>query len=176
MSSKSTFGDYTCFTDSTFGDSAAFFFATFGDSADFRYSTFGDSACFEEMTFTDTVDFSGTQFKEVTLDGTDFEEMRVSWNSLGNTLVFDGPTYVKLIQNFRNLEQFEDADTAYFQYRKHCQAEKSWIPFSKGGSKWNDIMMWFICGYGVKPFRAFYLGGLIILLFSFIYRGFSTTS
>lgn len=173
---KSTFGDYTCFTDSTFGDSAAFIFATFGDSADFRYSTFGDSACFEEMTFTDTVEFSGTQFKEVALNGTDFKEMRVNWNSLENSLVFDGPTYVKLIQNFRSLEQFEDADAAYYQYRKHCQAEKSWIPFSKGGSKWCDILMWFTCGYGVKPFRAFYLGSLIVLLFSFIYLGPPTTS
>jgi hypothetical protein len=31
------------------------------------------------MTFTDTVEFSDTQFKEVTLNGTDFKEMRVSW-------------------------------------------------------------------------------------------------
>jgi len=102
--------------------------------------------------------------------------MRVSWNSLENSLVFDGPTYVKLIQNFRSLEQFEDADAAYYQYRKHCQAEKSWTPFSKEGSKWCDILMWFTCGYGVKPFRAFYLGSLIVLLFSFIYLGFPTAS
>jgi hypothetical protein len=184
---KSTFGDYADFTDSTFGDSAAFVFATFGDYADFRYSTFGDSAFFEEVSFSNTsyfqwanfddaVDFSGTLFNEVTLNGTEFKEMRVSWNSLENSLVFDGPTYVKLIQNFRSLEQFEDADAAYYQYRKHCQAEKSWTPFSKEGSKWCDILMWFTCGYGVKPFRAFYLGGLIVLLFSFIYLGFPTAS
>mgnify|MGYP000898251050 CR=1 FL=1 len=195
---KSTFGDYTDFTASTFGNYAAFVFATFGDYADFRYSTFGDSASFsysafddsasfEEASFgntsdfqwanfDDTVDFSGTLFNEVTLNGTDFKEMRVSWNSLENSLVFDGPTYVKLIQNFRSLEQFEDADAAYYQYRKHCQAEKSWTPFSKEGSKWCDILMWFTCGYGVKPFRAFYLGSLIVLLFSFIYLGFPTAS
>ncbi|WP_196296977.1 potassium channel family protein [Methanosarcina barkeri] len=195
---KSTFGDYTDFTYSTFGDSAAFVFATFGDYANFRYSTFGDSASFsysafddsaffEEVSFSNTsyfqwanfddaVDFSGTLFNEVTLNGTDFKEMRVSWNSLENSLVFDGPTYVKLIQNFRSLEQFEDADAAYYQYRKCCQAEKSWTPFSKEGSKWCDILMWFTCGYGVKPFRSFHLGGLIVLLFSFIYLGFPIAS
>lgn len=185
--SFTTFGDSANFWNSIFGDSASFKGCTFGDSASFSYSAFDDSASFEEVSFSNTsyfqwanfddaVDFSGTLFNEVTLNGTDFKEMRVSWNSLENSLVFDGQTYVKLIQNFRNLEQFEDADAAYYQYRKYCQAEKSWIPFSKEGSKWNDIMMWFICGYGVKPFRAFYLGGLIILLFSFIYRGFPTTS
>ncbi|MCO5381940.1 MAG: ion channel [Methanosarcina barkeri] len=185
--SYSVFGDSANFCDSAFGDSASFSEAAFGDSASFRGSTFGyfayftkanfsNTSSFEWGKFAGTVHFSGTQFKEVTLNGTDFEEMRVSWDALEDSLVFDGQTYVKLIQNFRNLEQFEEADAAYYQYRKICQAEKSWIPFSKEGSKWNDIMMCFICGYGVKPFRAFYLGGLIILLFSFIYRGSPTTS
>ncbi|AKB23395.1 potassium channel family protein [Methanosarcina sp. WH1] len=148
----------------------------FSDSATFVGATFGDSAFFDEATFTDTVDFLGTQFKEVTLNNTDFEEMRVSWDSLENSLVFDGLTYVKLVRNFRNLEQFGDADAAYFQYRKHRQAEKPWILFQTewpwiSFPKWGDIFMRLTCGYGVKPFRAFGLGGGIVLLFSLLYWG-----
>lgn len=182
-----SFGDYTRFQGTAFDNCADFYYAAFGGSTNFGCATFGDYAFFSEANFNstsrfdwadfaDTAYFSGTQFKKVSLTDIDFEKMRVSWDSLENHLVFDGPTYVKLIQNFRNLEQFEDADAAYYQYRKHCQAEKSWIPFSKGGSKWCDILMWFTCGYGVKPFRAFYLGGLIVLVFSFIYLGFPNTS
>ena len=107
--------------------------------------------------------------------------MEVRWDSLENSLVFDGLTYATLVRNFRNLEQFEEADAAYYQYRKLRQAEKSWISFQTewpwiSFPKWGDIFMWLTCGYGVKPFRAFGLGGLIVLLFSFIYLGCPTIS
>ena len=166
-----TFGDYTSFYRATFGGDADFSKVAFGDNAEFIGVNFNNTSNFNWANFADTVDFSDTRFKTISLNGTSFEEIRIEWDSLESSLIFDGSVYVKLIRNFRSLEQFEDADDAYYQYRKHREAEKSWIPFSKEGSKWCDILMWFTCGYGVRPFRAFYLGGLIVLLFSFIYLG-----
>jgi hypothetical protein len=173
---RAIFGDYANFEGAIFGNDANFERASFGDYADFEDASFGNDTTFEWAIFADTAYFSDIEFMGVSLKNTNFNEMWVNWDSLENSLVFDGQTYVKLIQNFRNLEQFDDADAAYFQYRKIRQEEKSWIPFSKEGSKWSDIVMCFTCGYGVKPFRAFGLGGFIILLFSFIYRGWPTIS
>lgn len=100
--------------------------------------------------------------------------MKVSWASLENSLVFDGLTYVKLVRNFRNLEQFDDADAAYFQYRKYCQAENPWISLHEE-SPWisfpkvGDIFMWLSCGYGVKPSYTVGSSIFVILFFSAIY-------
>ncbi|MCD4846473.1 MAG: hypothetical protein K8R25_18520, partial [Methanosarcinales archaeon] len=63
--------------------------------------------------------------------------------------------------NFRNNEQFEDADHAYYKYRRQSQKQEffsiSWI---------KDVFMWILCGYGVRPFNALFVGGFIILFFS----------
>lgn len=188
-----TFEDPAYFYEATFGDSLMFFGATFGDSAIFSYSTFGDLADFDDdtfagtvdfsyATFAGTVDFSYTEFERVILDETDFKKMRVRWNSLENSLSiceygsFNSHrlTYIKLISNFRNLEQFDDADSAYFQYRQICQAENPWISFLETSTwisfpKVGDIFMWLSCGYGVKPSYAVGSSTFIIFLFSAIY-------
>ena len=62
------------------------------------------------------------------------------------------------------MEQFEDADNAYYQYRKQSQAE---IEISL--SKFADAFMWFTCGYGVIPLRTIFIAGFTIMLFSLIY-------
>ncbi len=99
------------------------------------------------------------------LQDADFESMKVDWIDLKDALVFDGPTYIKLIKIFRELEQFEDADNAYYQYRRLSQADKEW-----SHSKLEDIFMWFTCGYGVRPWRAAVWAVAIILIFTPIYH------
>ncbi|MDW5551599.1 pentapeptide repeat-containing protein [Methanosarcina sp.] len=164
---NANFGDSADFEKSIFGNSTSFNSTTFGDSASFEYASFGDSASFKDTTFGDTVSFSATKFKSVSLNGTDFKEMKISWDSLENSLVFDGSTYVKLISNFRTLEQFEDADAAYYKYRSERQALKSWFSLSK----WGDIFMCLTCGYGVRPFNTLLAGAGVVLLFSLFYWG-----
>jgi len=168
------FGGDTDFEDVSFGNDADFWYASFGNDAYFDCSSFGDEANFEEASFGDTVYFSDAKFKNVSLNGTDFKEMKVNWDSLENSLVFDRLTYVKLVRNFRNIEQFEDADDVYFLYRKHCQAENPWISLHEE-SPWisfpkvGDIFMWLSCGYGVKPSYTVGSSIFVILLFSIIY-------
>jgi len=98
----------------------------------------------------------------------DFKTMKLEWASLKDILPFDGPTYIKLIKNFREMEQFTDADDAYYQYRRQSQANKE-ASFSKLG----DIFIWLSCGYGVKPWRTAAWAVAIILIFTpfYFWRG-----
>ncbi len=68
----------------------------------------------------------GTQFKKVSLNSSNFEEMKVSWASLENSLVFDGLTYVKLVPNFEILSNLK-MQMLLFPVSKVLQAENPWI-------------------------------------------------
>ena len=136
---------------------------SFSGDAYFGYVGFSGDAFFNFAKF-DRVDFSNTKFTKISLYEADFDSMKVDWSSLEKVLVFDGPTYIKLIKNFREIEQFEDADAAYYQYRRLSHANKKW-----SYSKLNDVLAWVTCGYGVKPHYTIGLGVAIILLFSLIY-------
>ena len=155
-------GDVIFFGASFDGD-ANFRFASFGGYADFRYASFGGDVLFEYMQF-NKVFFSDTTFTKVSFYEADFKSMKVEWISLKDALVFDGPAYIKLIKNFREIEQFKDADDAYYQYRRLSQADKKWS-FSKLG----DVFMWLSCGYGVKPQYTIILAVVVILIFTIIY-------
>jgi hypothetical protein len=149
----------------SFNGAAFFSGANFYGDAIFFATRFDNYASFDNAKFNGNVYFNSVSFNgPVFLIGCDFKCMKVSWSSLKDALVFDGPTYVKLIKNFRELEQFDDADAAYFQYRRLSQANKEWS-FSKLG----DIFMWVSCGYGVKPHYTIGLGLVLILLFALIY-------
>jgi len=107
--------------------------------------------------------FPNTKFTRVSFYDADFNVMRVSWSSLENALVYDGATYSKLIKNFRYLEQFDDADNAYYRNKQMSQAKKS-------GTSWLvDEIVKLTIGYGVRPFNAIICGILIVLGFSLIY-------
>jgi len=155
------------FGDASFGGDAHFRDASFGGDAHFRDASFGGDAFFNSAEF-NKVFFSNTNFTKVSLHGADFKSMKVEWVSLKDALVFDGPTYIKLIKNFREMEQFKDADDAYYQYRWLSQENKKWSL-----SKLGDICMWLSCGYGVKPWRTTAWAAVIILIFTpfYFWRG-----
>ena len=99
-----------------FNDSANFREANFND-ADFSKANFSRDANFYSTKF-NVVRFSDTTFTTVFLVETDYNSMRVDWSSIENALACDGPAYLKLIKNFREREQFEDADAALYKYRQ----------------------------------------------------------
>ena len=77
---------------------------------------------------------------------------------------FNGSVYLTLIRNFRNLEQFEDQDDCYYQYRTEKQARSPKI-----FPKLFDRLAWISCGYGVRPSHTILLSVAIILLFMGIF-------
>lgn len=139
--------------------------AEFCDRADFKFADFHGKADFDSAAFAGDAYFTGATFCDLYLHNIDFQRMWVQWSSFKNALLCDGPTYTKLIKNFRAIEQFEDADAAYYQYRRLSQANKKW-----SFSKIMDVLAWISCGYGVKLERPLILAVIIILIFASVRR------
>ena len=183
--SDSTFNDYADFYNVTFnsnvkmngckfGDVANFMDVVFVNNADFNNVNFNGIAYFIDASFNGDayfrsakfgyVDFSRTDFnKNVDFHIIDFQKMVVTWSSLEDGLTCDGLVYTKLIKNFRDMERFDDADKAYYQYRTQSRKDENWLSWGL------SLIMDITCGYGVKPFKALIVGGLTILVFTLIY-------
>ena len=167
-----------------FSGNANFNYANFNSEARFNNANFNNNAEFKginsilfvefigadfnKVDFThakfDRVYFSNTKFSEIRLHQFDFNYMNIEWASLEKSILFDGPTYIKLIQNFNYMEQFEDADDANYQYRRIKQSGKK-ISFSWA----SDVMALITCGYGVRPFNTIIISFMAIMVFSLIY-------
>ena len=169
--SESEFNGTADFGFSKFKGIAFFRKSNFSRDAIFRQTEFNGDVFFENSRFNETADFRYSLFKGRTyfqaffqgpldLRGIEFNELRVSWDSIKNNLICDGPVYIELIRSFKNLEQFEDADNCYFQYRILKQNGE---PF--GLPKLIDYFALISCGYGVKP--VYTLACLVFLIFSF---------
>ncbi|MBK5189965.1 MAG: pentapeptide repeat-containing protein [Methanosarcinales archaeon] len=169
------FGSVADFTSVNFRDDASFMYTTFSDDAEFWHTHFSGNAYFNSVKFRGNAEFTSAEFDEVDFSNTafsqffllhdaDFKRIKVSWSSLKDLYSFDGPTYIKLIKNFREMEQFEDADGAYYQYRRVSQANKNWSL-----SKLGDVVAWLTCGYGVKPGYAAACAVVTTIIFTPIY-------
>jgi len=157
------FAGYADFVSADFAGTANFGSADFAGTANFGSADFAGYATFYSTEF-NKVSFTWATFTNVSLVESDFNRMKVEWSSLRDTLDFDGPTYIKLIKNFREMEQFEDADAAYYQYRRLSQADKKW-----SFSKLMDVVAGVSCGYGVKPGYPLIWGFGLIMLFTLVY-------
>jgi uncharacterized protein YjbI with pentapeptide repeats len=157
------FAGYTIFSDTNFAGNANFGFVNFADYVEFRDANFASRATFDSTEF-NKGHFTRATFTTVSLDESEFNQMKVEWSSLKDALVFDGPIYIKLIKHFRGVEQFEDADAAYYQYRRLSQASKKW-----SYSKLMDVVAGASCGYGVKPARPLIWAFVLIMVFTLVY-------
>lgn len=149
---------------SKFNGPASFWGASFTGDASFTGALFNESADFTLVTFGNSVDFLGTRFeKELFFTDLKFRDLKANWASFSNKLICDGPMYLALIKNFKELEQFEDADSCYYQYRnwKRDQREPGW-------SKLFDYLAWISCGYGVR-WQYTILSGLLVMALFGIY-------
>lgn len=158
-------GPYSDFTSASFRDDAIFEFATFVNKVDFSYANFKNPVYFLNTKFY-IVSFNNTNFTRLSLDETDFKTINVRWSNIKNVNL-DEITYLKLIRNFKEIGQYNDANDAYYQYRIESEAieksKKQYVP-------WLFEEIWRIsCGYGVKPQNAIILSVMLILFFSFFY-------
>lgn len=130
-------------------------------SAKFNKSLILDSAAIYKM-WLDKVDFD--EKSRISLNNSDFNQLIVRWDAIKDHLNCDGAAYLALIENFKNLEYFGDADDCYYQYRQNSQSRKSWWD----RSKYFDIFSWASCGYGVRYYHTI-LSGLGVILFFGLY-------
>ena len=133
---KSQFDGYALFSQSIFDKDAHFRGAHFGGVSDFSNVEFNTNAYFENTQFNDSFYLSNSKFNR----------LHIHWSSIEDKLVYNGPAYLDLIKNFENLEEFNDADKCYYQFRRIIQADED-----LGWSKVGDVLAWLSCGYGVRP-------------------------
>ena len=168
------FAGFANFNHANFAGNSDFYHANFAGNSVFWYTNFRGNAYFTDTNFRgnatffstefDEVSFIWTTFTNVSLNETDYNKMNVEWSTLKDALVFDGATYIKLIKNFREIEQFEEADDATYKYRRLSQANKKW-----SGSKLKDVVAWASCGYGVKPEYPLIWSFILIMIFTLVY-------
>ncbi len=175
------------FSDSHFQEDAGFSEAEFQVEANFSRAHFATEANFSRARFNDA-DFGRARFdKNFNLDNAKIYTLKLSdaffaegsyiylkdlnynrivvrWNSIRNHLPYNGSVYLTLTRNFRNLEQFEDQDDCYYQYRKEKQSRATKIV-----PKLLDCLAWVSCGYGVRPSHTILLSVSIIALFTGIF-------
>ncbi|HOO55093.1 MAG TPA: pentapeptide repeat-containing protein [Methanothrix sp.] len=115
------------FVEAKFRGSAYFNYTKFNGGVYFTDSKFDKYATFWEAEFGGVAYFGQAQFcKKLDLGRLKFDKLYISWSSIKENILYDGPAYLALIKNFKAIEQFSDADDCYFQYRKKSQARKKW--------------------------------------------------
>ena len=115
------------FGGTNFTGSASFIGANFSARADFGRSKFSGYADFLGAEFGGYANFLGAEFdKELTFNDLKFDRLYITWESIKDKLVYNGPAYLALVKNFKVIEQFNDADNCYYAYRKASQAQKLW--------------------------------------------------
>lgn len=175
------------FSGSSFQGDAGFSDAEFKGLANFSRASFATEANFSRTKFNDA-DFGRARFERnfhlvnakvytlklsdaffpegsiIHLKDLNFNRLVVRWNSIKDHVPFNGSVYLTLVSNFRNLEQFEDQDDCYYQYRNEKLARSHRrIP------RLFDRLAWVSCGYGVRPSHTILLSLAIILLFTGIF-------
>ena len=177
------------FSDSFFQEDAGFSQAQFHGEANFSRAHFTTEANFSRARFNDgdfgrakfhrsfhlsnarvyTLRLSDAIFEEdasIHLKDLNYNRIVVRWNTIREHLPYNGSVYLTLIKNFRNLEQFEDEDDCYYQYReeKHARTKKAFPRII-------DRLAWLSCGYGVRPSHTVILSLSLIILFTAIFWG-----
>ncbi|HPJ83264.1 MAG TPA: pentapeptide repeat-containing protein [Methanothrix sp.] len=164
------------FTNAKFEEDAEFWGAVFHQNARFDGATFNKNAYLNDNP---TLELKGAKFEgdlilddtvihsmnlnnaefggQISLNNSDFARLKTNWTALKGPLYYNGQVYLALIKNFKEQEQFEDADDCYFDYRYG----------SKDG--WLDYLSWISCGFGVRPKYTLLMSAAIILIFGFAF-------
>lgn len=183
----SNFTKKAIFSDSSFNGSVDFGFSSFNGIASFDWSSFDSNTIFSSDFATDAsfdmshfngyTSFSGSRFKgpaffqgasfleSLDLTGISFNQFDIYWSAVNRLICNDGLTYLALIKNFRDLEQFDAANDVYYQYRMWRQNKANWLDMTK----YSDIFEWLSCGYGVRPLYPILWSFGLIIFFGIIY-------
>lgn len=182
------FGRWTNFYGSRFSEEADFLLATFPGRSFIANVTFEGDAKFAGVEFDSFAEFEDSRFEgdfllygstisymklngtvfgegsQVHLNNTEIEGFVIPWRTMEDHLVFRDEVYMGLVENYKRLGWFQDADNCYYHYRKLSQERKP-----VGWSKAIDHLAWLSCGYGVRPDYTFAWSLSIILLFGSVF-------
>ena len=163
--SIATFNGIADFSHATFSMDAYFGFSYFKTQADFSYTTFYHKAYFTYSRFDKGVIFSHAAFRgQVDLWGTEYEYLDISWKQLRGHLAYDTRSNLKLMKNFEEERQLDDADGVYLFLKDQERMEKPKLQ--------RYLEFWFIqqtCGYGIVWWRPLLTSLIVVMLFTFLY-------
>lgn len=184
---RSRFSGDAYFKESQFCARAYFRKSQFNKEADFSQSKFmGSTADFESAQFLGDAFFDDTSFEGgLTLSRTKYERLYIRWKSISkpkypwkflenwkrtSRLAYDtdhGETvYLLLIDNFKKLGFFEDADDCYYHYRNERRQD---LPRPYKPVDWILMASY---GYGVRPIRPLVWAVIFFLAFGLLYATF----
>ena len=182
------FGRWTNFYGANFSGNADFLLATFPGRSFIADVWFGKDAKFASVEFTSFAEFenshfegnfllygstisymklNGTTFGEssrIHLNNTDIAGFIMPWKTIKDHLVFRDEVYMGLVENYKHMGWFQDADSCYYHYRRLGQERKE-----MGWSKALDCLAWISCGYGVRPDYTVLWSMLIVLASGFVF-------
>jgi hypothetical protein len=160
------FSGFSDFADVDFHGLASFLVARFSDNAHFVGAKFFKNFILEGARIyslqLDNANFSDDS--KIYLKDADFTRFVVHWNEIKNHLQFNGAAYLALVKNYKNLEWFDDADNAYYEYRKISMKQQS-----MGWQKLIDIIAWLSSGFGVRVSYVAFWCIFTIILFGLVF-------
>ncbi len=138
------------------------------DRASFYGTQFKEDVDFDSAKFNEFGDFSLAKFeKKIYFNHVNFARILINWENIKDKFISDGPTYFAMIKNFKDIEQYVDADSCYYQYRDIKRKSEP-----MGNSKILDYMAWLSCGYGVRWLNTIITAIMILMLFGVYYESY----
>ena len=160
---QSKFGQEASFKSTLFNGSATFDNVDFENRAQFSDAKFLKSAGFNESKFKGDALFEGTVFGGILfLTRAEYERMFIRWENITH-LEFDDSSFLLLIENFKKLGYWSDADKSYYAYRLE---RNRYLPVIYRPTDW---MLSILYGYGTRPEFSLFWFGITILLFGVVF-------
>lgn len=180
----STFGKETSFRGGEFARDAEFNGADFKSDAVFTSAKCEGTMNFNKHNF---IKFIGTEFNGniyfnesqinqvnikyaqlsnhsiLFLDNCDFYRLDARWADIKDHILFDEQIYIKLINYYKSVGMFADADACYREYN-HMSTKPN------VSSKIISSILWITCDYGTDARRAPILLVILALIFAALYR------
>jgi Pentapeptide repeats (9 copies) len=181
----SQFNGYIHFWKSLFDGNASFWRSQFNETADFKGLEFNGSADFRETVFNKDADFGGSQFNrdayfsesqfssDAYFVGANFKsnlnmtlakynKLYIRWFNI-TSFAYDDSAYLLLIDNFKKLGFFSDANNCYYRYR--IDSRRYIRPLYKPV----DWMLMVFYGYGTRPEYPVVWAFLVIFVSGFFF-------
>lgn len=163
---KSKFRQQASFKASTFNGSVFFEKAEFERRAQFSDAEFVGPVDFTDCIFREDAIFEGAQLRStLNLKRAEYKKMFIRWENITH-LNFDDSTFLLLIENFKKLGFWSDADQCYYTYRlerNRFLEPPIYRPV--------DRMLSILYGYGTKPERPIFGFAFAIIIFGIIFYG-----
>ena len=146
---NSNFNGTADFGGSRFNESANFIDALFYKDTNFNDVVFVGITSFNSSRFLGDALFLNTTFSDILyLTNARYDKFYVRWENI-KKLGYDEISYRSLVNNFRKLGVFTDANNCYYKFRKEQLLQKN--PIMNPITYIFNIGSWIFFGYGVRP-------------------------